>query len=313
MSTTTPQPGAADSAQKAENKKKKAEKIYASLSGEQKQFARSQQLKARFKLKHWINFFQKMALMDELRDTHKVKNFGVWLAVGIIVTVVGVIGMSFFLYSFILSILGAIGLVVLVLMKRVGIADIDNRFRQFIFPVVLLLTEEVNPESKLTLAVDLSEPVKKQNFTEQKNNQNVSRMFRYPKIKEYYYDVDWFKGQVQLRDGTFLDWAMHETVRKRNITKRSASGKIKTKNKFKLKNTLNLTISFPKSNYQLSDNQKTGQYKDAGEYHTFKVKRRVPLSESKFTFKIKRPDNLIDLNVFLETIATAYKNVTLNA
>ncbi len=133
--------------------------------------------------------------------------------------------------------------------NRLKQKDLSNDWREFVFPFASLMKEEVLPQSKMNLSIDGRSPFEKVFFVEKvKKEKYIGRSYEH-------YRQPWLRGNLTFADHTRLFFESDKYVSKIKITKRGRSGKIKTKQKEKMKEVTLLKMVAPKNNYSLSGKQ----------------------------------------------------------
>jgi len=277
--------------------------IYNSFNAEQKQFVATKKLEAKFKIKKWLELLENVAIMDTYGDEavkklNKLKwsfgSFGVVIALIIWWTKLGRhYGALLFLIPLALFALCFINYLRQKYLKKL---DLSNGLRLFTIPVMKVLQEETDKENPIAMKLDFNNPLAKNYLVKKINNTNKS----YPKVDTYIYQHPWINANTKLLDDVEIDWGITDLIVKKHITKRSSSGKYKTKNKIKIKHSLRLMVAFPKSNFTMLHTPEGCIYADKNNCHTFKIKGKS-FSESL--------DTTIEMNYFLEAIANAFKCV----
>jgi hypothetical protein len=112
----------------------------------------------------------------------------------------------------------------------------------FIPPLLTLLREEVHPDSKLDLLLDLSGPGKEKLLSDLSGTDALGRNVKF-------FRDPWFSGSARLVDGAELKWTFTDLIRARTTTHRSASGKTKTKTKHKVVRTLDIRLRVRSKDY----------------------------------------------------------------
>lgn len=158
--------------------------------------------------------------------------------------------------------------------KRVQAIDVPNDLRGFIAPLVRCLAEDMDPQSPLTLDIDLASsrpeyavgrpetlPVPPLSMFGAGIKKIVQRRFRKPRLS--------LRGT--LLDGTTIVVDVVDLERVRNITKRTTRGKIKLKTKKKGRRLTAVQLHIPQKRY-VAD---TADVKKQGDKRTTIVARHV--------------------------------------
>jgi hypothetical protein len=181
--------------------------------------------------------------------------------------------------------------------------DVPNGLREFTMPLLPILREDHDPDTPLELRLDLSgwEQDRKKIGTGDPYKQGA-----YRKIVDTFYDDPWIEGHAKFVDGADIRFTVVDHVRSSRKTKRSSSGKIKTKKKSKKKIEFTVTCSFPARNYAAagqpapSGGVKKESVKADEERTVVKLNRVV---EATSFYSTPQPELLLDL------LANAYARV----
>ncbi len=122
--------------------------------------------------------------------------------------------------------------------SRTSTKQINARLRDYILPVMSVLSADLNTSVPVTLTVDLRGSSMKTKLKERFEDQHQG----YPRRSTAVYIDPWFTGSCQLVDGTRLRWQLTDYVQQRTTTKRSSSGKIKRKSKTKTRHIIMLAL-----------------------------------------------------------------------
>ncbi|MCP4658844.1 MAG: hypothetical protein GY856_25820 [bacterium] len=295
-------------------------KLYRALSPPQKKIIRDKWIELTMPPERWLQFLGELARFDKEGDASR-KAFG-WTAgiccVVALISVVfglpmgiemgGAVGQLMVILPLAVLGLGILALIVFLALKRI---DIANNLRLFVAPLIAILREEMDPKEKLALTMDFRGGTHKSKIQDE-TEQDPGR-FRYPKIKETQYLDPWFDGRAQLADGGALEWHVVDRIRKRVITKKNLRGnKVKTKTKYKGKRLMDVRLGLRQKEYGLA----RGAEAAAG---GSQVRVAVREGESRNLFKLRRVttfselDSVVDLDEFLDLLATAYRQVSLEA
>jgi hypothetical protein len=276
--------------------------IFDKFDAEQKQFVATKKIEANFKIKKWLELLENVAIMDTYADDlikrlNKLKwTFGIS---GLVIT---------FFTLFLMAIPYAASLFLVALacfvlcfinylrQKRFKQYDLANGLRLFTIPLMKVLREETDKENTIDMKLNFNNPLNKDFLIKKIDNTSKS----YPKVDTYIYKNQWINANTKLLEDVEIDWNITDMVVKKHITKRSSSGKYKTKTKIKIKHGMRLTIAFPKSNFKLVNTPKEFPYIDKNDCHVFKLKGKAN-SDSL--------DTTMDMNYFLDAIANAFSCV----
>lgn len=128
--------------------------------------------------------------------------------------------------------------------------DLPNVLREFVYPIVRLVAEDVKPGETASLQLDLT-GFKRRN--KKVGSRPVSGRSNYVKAVDTLYEDPWFQGSARLCDGSNLHWRIVDRVRVRKITKRGRSGKLKFQTKSKTKRRMEVTLGARKDVYRVTE------------------------------------------------------------
>lgn len=196
------------------------------------------------------------ALSDfDVQMAAKRKKAGCTVPIAIILGIIGVIvggnvGGSAGKIIFTVAMLSfAVAVFALVLFLRFRAQDLSDNFRTAAVPFLALLREDMNPGDPLHADIDL----RQYDIEEKKKKQSdpYNKGVYYKIIDRLYVDP-WFNGSVALADGTKVHWKVIEHVVKRDKTKKTSRGKIKSKTKIKRKTIAVVTLGFSAKEYAMT-------------------------------------------------------------
>lgn len=257
-----------------------AHELYEALPTDIKSFVKTRKLEGQYKIKQWLNWFQQVSQMDKLRDTARPGKTSPLMIAGIIAAIVGLFGGIFYWPLYFILLAGvAVIIVVAIKNKKPPLPpDVDNRFREFVVPLLVILREEVDDNSKTKIRLDLNKPIQEAYVVKTEAPASMAL----PRRETKFYEISWLSANLTLTDSTQVSFEMKEHIRQRKTSKRSSSGKLKTKSKVKTKHLLMLTVSFDAKRYQpVSEEKSIGTYSPKGDTHTYKLKRLVDIPSDK--------------------------------
>lgn len=235
---------------------KELKEIGTSLTPAQLEVIKQKQITGSFLPAKLIKLLKKVSLYDGVND--KLRNkfrkrsqilFMVCIPIFMIMifaTVIAESGIPFIIGLVLIVTLVIIGLYYNTEKNKRSKADLNNDIREFLFPFAALMKEEVLSNSKIQLEVDGRDPFDKSFFVKE-----VPRTERYGRAYKHYQQL-WLKGSLTFFDNTKLFFEGEKFASAIKVRKRSASGKIKIKNKEKFKGIARLKMVVPKENYTLS-------------------------------------------------------------
>ena len=286
--------------------------IYKSLSAEQKDMVKLKHVSAKHNVADWLDLMKQPAYMDRMRDKYVARS-GWWIfwacCFFVILLVIGVTKADQYEYmhdnlvvaNLLRYLLPAIGLgwlvFTIITYRKLSSIDLGNHLRLFVVPLFAALKEELKKKQTIELDLNASAALTKENLKSETKPEGKS----YPRITTSLYEVPWMYGKTKLLDETLLEWNITDLVRHRTVVKQNPRGKIKTKEKFKIKHKISAKITFAKSQYKISLRPtKDMDFKETDTSYIFKIKGGA----------VSRAiDDSLPLNVFLDTISKTYSRV----
>lgn len=276
--------------------KNKAIAIYETLSAEQLEFIAQKQVATRLKVKQWLDLLEKIAQMDALADQSRKKLIGM----AIFSFVLAFISLFFIVVFFPVALftLAAIGIGVrnITIHQKLRKIDLSNELRLFLMPFFVLMKDDLHPQKKITLKLNFLAATHQTKLLEQVPNSSK----QYPKITTFFYEHPWIEAKAYLKDGSEINWQIKNKIRHRKIVKRSASGKIKHKQKYKVKQNINLCFKLDKTNYKLKTEQLNVPVQDTGLYYEFNINNKLLATSV---------ENIPEIKHLFKMIAQIYNNV----
>ncbi|WP_299838619.1 hypothetical protein [uncultured Tenacibaculum sp.] len=239
----------------------------------------------------WIRFFRACVLQRQVAEGQKKKKLKkIWTAFFIYLAI------SFF-SPFLFPPLGVLlfGIPIFLIVAIVINYNTNRRFKNkfsdgfdffadYFSAFFILIEEDLQPQSKISLQANLKNTISKDNFINEETYDSNTRGFI--SGKQNYYERVISKGSCFFNDGSLVSFQFTEKVRERIVKKRgSVSGKRKTKYKFKSVYPFTLKMKIPKAKYGLQANfsYDLTQMVEEGDFYVFKTIR-------KFDTKKERPD-----------------------
>ncbi len=160
----------------------------------------------------------------------RIKNwysFLMWL-------LIAVVFFSAVLLSWVILIFSVILLILVIFQRRkIHTFTSNKNIQTFVLPFIYYLKNDVWEENLLHLEIDLNP-----SFAAGKYN---------PQDKSYTFE--WLKGKTRLMDGSEIQFKVTDIRKKWSVTKRSLSGKYKTKIKYKIVTSYKIFLSWDKKRY----------------------------------------------------------------
>jgi len=263
-------------------------KKHAGLTAVQKTFIKNKKMSGAYTPEKWLKTVQQVSEFDELNDDAR-KTAG-WSAVG------GYLFSYLSGYIFLFGLPRIVGALIGAVLLLFAIAntyfyfslrrkDIPDNLRQFVEPMLTILSEDLKPGSKLELNIDFRGADIKSKIlkTDKKSN----------RITDIYYQDPWFHGRARLYDGTSLQLQITDLVRSRYIRKPK-----KNKCKYKAKRMLSVNMGLPHSYPSTMEKTKAGDKRN--------TYRERAVLESRTT-GLNNMNWVVDMNRFLNLIGGIYK------
>ncbi|AIZ42973.1 hypothetical protein [Cellulophaga baltica] len=230
----------------------------------------------------WIRFFRACVLQRESANTNKKKEIKkVWLiTVGAIILSHLIDYVAYFPTTlfFIAAIITAIILNVRIKKKfKKNYTEGFDFFSDYFSAFFTLIEEDLQPQSRITLEANVKDTIEKSNL--QKEEEYTSENRGFLSGKDFYYEKIISKGSCFLSDGCTLNFSFSERLRSRIVKKRSASGKRKTKQKYKSIYPFILKMKIPKDKYVLNTaiDKSTLELAEDAEFYIIKTTRKFDI------------------------------------
>jgi hypothetical protein len=211
------------------------------------QLLRKRLLEGRYPVEDAIALLVPIAALDERNDRWRSRMKAVLFPA---------IGLTLFLLFFRLFYLavpvGAVAIGLGVFVWRTSRSDVPNEVRLLALPWLQILSADVRPEEEVALRIDLGQPMcAKSRVVDQ----------RIGRLRKSEYVHPWFSGEALLADGALLRWEATTRIRKVVISKRSSSGRSKTKTKIKKWTKLDVSLGLPTRAFSVGEAAASGQEK----------------------------------------------------
>jgi hypothetical protein len=186
-----------------------------------------------------------------------------------------------------------------VMLSRLNRLDISNNFRDVALPFLTVLKQDMEPTQAVSVRIDLRPP------THPRKRQGQPKPYQkgnYSKIVDTVYHDPWFAGTARLADDSVLRWGVTDDIVDSTRSKRSASGKTKTKRSERRRTLVAVALSVSSKRYGVGD-AKGGKDRVSvvgdGKRRVIKIARKI---KSK-TLQPFPPDVLVDV------VSAAYKRL----
>lgn len=211
--------------------------LHRSITPQQRAFLREKKINLRIKRSEWIGFLGPIARLDRASD--KLRTSLVWVAIiGIPCAI---------LFSSILStptslLLLPIAIAALVAKIKLSKLDLPDRLQDFILPVLTLLQEETSASTEISLKLDLRGHAAKDKIVSVTGpKKDSTTVYRDP----------WVRCELDLQDGSQLQWEIVDLVRTRSRIRINARGKTKHKVKSKIRRVVDVRLRAKTRDYAL--------------------------------------------------------------
>jgi hypothetical protein len=265
------------------------------LTPEQQTFLKTRKYEGRQTMKQWLELFHGLAVLDTHGDKVRAKAKNIWI-IALVFAIISLFIVAVFPFILILTIiLLAVFIYYLTIFLKLNKIDLSNHLREQVYPFLAAIKDDLSEKEKIKMTLDFSDATDKKYLVQTIPNSSK----RYPKITTYFYKLPYFSANFTLQDGAEVEFEADDLIRKRDITKRGSSGKIKSKVKYKIKHSYDLKIAFPKSRYQyLPGNPLV--YNELQDYHELRLKtKNVSLTYG----TIEPPEKLLMI------FAAAYRSI----
>jgi hypothetical protein len=171
-----------------------------------------------------------------------------------------------------------------ILQRRTDLAD---HLRQFIVPLLRVLSQDVAPDAPVELTLHLTD-----RFDKSHRKQKVGgvELFEYP----------WLAGKARLLDGSTLDFAIVDEARRWSVSKRGRSGKTKVKTKLVVRSDVTVRLGALKGAYEPRPAQ------GATPFHVKTTEKRHVITAERSIKRKGLGGADLQLKDFLGVIAQAY-------
>ena len=214
------------------------------LNPSQKDFLKTKTLQGKTTLEELLEFLKKLKEYDELGDAAR-KQLGMVLlfcGIGIFAGIVcAATGFSQILGMVIIAVAVICAFVFGIIFSRLKGYDLPDQLRNLIVPLLTILKEDMAPNRPVEVSFDLRGRTR----DKQTSDEKPKMMSGYPKVRYTRFTDEWFTFRTKLVDKTAVQLKCISFIERRGITKRSRSGKIKSKTKWKNRAVVDLSLKPP--------------------------------------------------------------------
>ncbi len=225
-------------------------KMRGQLSPSQKKFLQTMQLEGQFKISNLLKELAFLGKMDAAGGKAR-KKLGHIIVISLILVFISVfflLSVSPLLFRITAITLASFAITSIILRIIIKKGDLDNTLRLFTIPFLGMIKEEMHEKGKIRLSLSAKNSLHKSFLFDKKKLPPRTNGY----IKDYrtvlYYKHTPLKGSVKFSDETdfmfeFIDFSQQIKIKK------VRGGKTKFKTKYKKAIKLNISLTFPKSNY----------------------------------------------------------------
>ncbi len=268
---------------------KTASSIYRSLAPDQKKLVDDKQISATLPVKDWTLFLRKAAVFDELGEK-AARQYLIYMIIMIVLTVISLVILIDYWEAGLPATLicGALLVIVIRNFRKFKKRDLTNHLRLFLLPLLFVLKDKAGEKAKLSLKLDLRNPVKTDPVrTFQQDNRRI-RLF----------EPNYVLGKLKLLDEAILEFLLNDEIRSLRISKRNPRGKVKIKFKNKVSRHYFIKLSFPKKYYKTRNGAgESVRLSETEDFYICKVKVKT---------KSEKVQDVVLLEDFLKSVNELY-------
>lgn len=226
----------------------KAWRAWKALTEEQRQIVRDKQVKLVRPVDELIALLKPIADMD--KDLSGAgASVGCTLALAFVAGVIGLVvgtannapGWMVVVWCLLCAVAFFVPLIIYLSTRGI---DVSDNLRLGALPMLYVLRDDIDPKEAVELHLDLRRPMCKEKFVREDKPRE--------RMTEKFYNDPWMSAEAILIDGSRLRWSVVDTLRHRTRTKKSRSGKYKTKTKDSRKCTVDVELAVRNKSYAVS-------------------------------------------------------------
>jgi hypothetical protein len=257
------------------------------------------------KIKYWIDLFDSLAQYDETNEAKLKINSVLARIFGSIAFFGMLIFYSLGWYWILIGFFVVLVIIFHFIDKGKNKADtnIENHFRLYALPLFYVFQNEASPDTHLKIDADFNKPEQKAYLI--KTIPNI--VDTYPQINRDFYKINWLNAKLTFADKTQVEITISDLIRVQKVTKRNPRGKIKTKTKRKIKQTIAVKVFFDKTKYKpATETSTTPNLLEQTDGYSIKIKSYNAIKTTNTNINY---DEYTDINPLLAAIAQAYAAV----
>jgi len=192
-----------------------------------------------------------------------------------------------------------------IITRRLSQFAISENFSKVALPFIAILKQDMQAAQTLSIRLDLTPAIvsKKCIGTSKPYERGA-----YKKIVDTTYRDPWFDGSARLADDAILRWRLLDTICESKRSKRSSSGKTKTKLRHYKRSLVAIGLSLPNKSYGVSALASHSPQQPASKITVQHGNKRSDVKlVRKFKAKSLEP---IDPRALIDVISEAYKRAT---
>ncbi|QBB71207.1 hypothetical protein ELE36_13060 [Pseudolysobacter antarcticus] len=228
-----------------------------------------------------------------------------WLAIvlGIVVLFISPLPFVLRVCIFVAAIAAVIYLSMII--RRLSQFAISENFSQVALPFIAILKQDMQAAQTLSIRLDLTPAIVSKKCT------GTSKPYErgaYKKIVDTTYRDPWFDGSARLADDAILRWRLLDTICESKRSKRSSSGKTKTKLRHYKRSLVAIGLSLPNKFYGVNAAADRSSQKATSKITVHQGDKRSDVKlVRKFKAKSLQP---LDPRALIDMISEAYKRAT---
>lgn len=268
----------------------KAWRAYKALNEEQRQIIAQKQVKLTRPIDELIALLKPIADMDKVLGSGGCAQLGCTFFAAIFLGIAGnsaIIAMNLpgWLVFVWIGLWAVLFLFTLVMYFKTRNIDVSDNLRISIMPMLYVLRDDIEPQESVELVLDLRAPMAKEKLLRTEKPRE--------RLTETFYSDPWMSAEAILVDGSRLRWSVTDLIRHRSVTKKTRSGKWKTKTKDSKKCSVDVELTVRNKSYEVQGGE-TGE-------------KKTSLSDKK-TMKLTSA-NAVDPQVVLGVITDLFRRV----
>jgi hypothetical protein len=226
----------------------KAWRAWKALNEEQRQIVAQKQVKLVRPIDELIALLKPIADMDKLLGSGGCAQVGCAFFGAIFLgfagfSAIAAIGLPDWLLVVWTIVCAGVFVYTLVMYLKTRNLDVSDNLRTSIMPMLYVLRDDIEPQESVELVLDLRAPMVKEKLLRTDKPRE--------RLTETFYSDPWMSAEAILVDGSRLRWSVTDMIRHRSVTKKTRSGKWKTKTKDSKKCTVDVELTVRNKSYEV--------------------------------------------------------------